>query len=119
MVRGIKRRAGLFLMLTGWLHTAVGLILYRKQLQEILADGLWNTAPEGEWEAMTVFWFMMFGFMLIYLGYTADWLLKKKGIAPPPAFGWILLAICLAGVVVMPVSGFWLVLPQAWILLRN
>ncbi len=118
MVSKTKRQVGLLLILTGLLHTIVGLFGYMEQLQPIIADGLWNTVGEGQWERATAFWFMMFGFMLIFLGYTADWLMKKRGIAPPAAFGWMLLVVCLAGVVVMPVSGFWLGLPQAWILLR-
>lgn len=114
-----KRQVGLLLMLTGLLHTVVGLIIYMNQLQPIVTDGLWNSVVEGQWERATVFWFLMFGFMLIFIGYTADWLMKKKGIAPPAGFGWILLTVCLLGVIVMPASGFWLGLPQAWILLRK
>lgn len=119
MVGRIKRQVGLLLMLTGLLHTVVGLFGYMNQLNPIVADGLWNTVSEGQWERTTAFWFMMFGFMLIFLGYTADWIMKKKGITLPAAFGWMLLAVCLVGVVIMPVSGFWLGLPQAIILLRN
>ncbi|WP_373232402.1 DUF6463 family protein [Cohnella sp.] len=114
-----KRQVGLLLMLTGLLHTVVGLFGYMEQLQLIAADGLWNTVEEGQWERTTAFWFMMFGFLLMILGYTADWLMKKKGIEPPTVFGWMLLLLCLTGAVIMPVSGFWLVLPQAWILLRS
>ena len=119
MVSGIKRQVGLLLMLTGLLHTVVGLIIYMKQLQPIVAGGLWSTVGEGQWDRGTAFWFMMFGFLLILLGYTADWLMKKKEIALPAAFGWTLFAVCLIGAVVMPVSGFWLGLPQAWILMRK
>lgn len=116
MASGIKRQMGLALMLTGWLHTVVGLIEYRNELQLMVSNGLWNTVVDGEISA--AFWFMMSGFLLILLGYIADWLMKKKEISPPPAFGWTLLVVCLVGAIAMPVSGFWLVLPQAWILLR-
>ncbi len=119
MVSGIKRQVGLFLMLTGLIHTLFGLVFYLEQLQPIVVEGLWNTVEEGQWEQGAAFWFMMFGFMLIFVGYTADWLMKKKGIAPPAGFGWMLLAVCLIGAIIMPVSGFWLGIPQAWLLLRN
>ncbi|UJF35568.1 DUF6463 family protein [Paenibacillus hexagrammi] len=117
MVNGIKRQMGLTLMLTGFLHTIVGLILFFKQLLPMISEGLWNTVRHGEWERGTAFWFIMFGFVLIVLGYLADWIMKKAGIPAPSIFGWMLLAICLIGVIVMPVSGFWLGLPQALILL--
>jgi hypothetical protein len=106
MVSGIKRQVGLLLMLTGLLHMVLVLFSNRKQLQSIVADGFWNTVADGQWERTTAFWFLMVGFMLIILGYTADWLMKKKGIAPPAAFGWMLLTVCVVGVVVMPASGF-------------
>lgn len=119
VVRKSKRQVGLLLMLTGLLHTVVGLIIYMKHIFPIITEGVWNTVQEGQWERLTGFWFMMFGFLLILLGYLTDWLMKKMGIPPPAAFGWLLLAICLFGAVAMPVSGFWLCLPQAWILMRK
>lgn len=119
MVSGIKRQVGLFLILTGLIHTVFGLVVYSGQLEPIIADGLWNTVAEGQWDRATGFWFLMFGFLLMLVGYIANWLMKKKGIAPPASFGWMLFAICLAGVIVMPASGFWLGLPQAWMLLRK
>ncbi|WP_169082398.1 DUF6463 family protein [Paenibacillus sp. PL91] len=119
MVSGIKRQIGLLLMLTGLLHTAVGLFVFTKQLLPIAAEGVWNTVKEGQWERETAFWFMMFGFLLLLLGYLVNWLLKKKGISPPAAFGWLLLILSLIGSIAMPVSGFWLALPQAWILTRR
>ncbi|MEJ8548667.1 DUF6463 family protein [Brevibacillus borstelensis] len=119
MVSGVKRHVGLMLMLTGLLHTVYGLIAYMKQLQPIVAEGLWNTVADGQWDRATAFWFLIFGFMLIVLGYTVDWLMKKKGIAPPVSLGWMLFTICLIGVIVMPSSGFWLGLPQAWLLIRK
>lgn len=118
MVSGVKRQVGLFLMLTGLLHNVIGLILYGAELQPIVTDGLWNTLSEGQWERFAAFWFMMFGFLFMLLGFMTDWLLKKKGLAPPAAFGWMLLVLSLTGAVIMPMSGFWLVVPQAWLLLR-
>ncbi|NRR24736.1 DUF6463 family protein [Brevibacillus sp. MS2.2] len=116
MVNGIKRQMGFTLILTGLLHTVVGLLFYAKPLQQIVANGFWNAVGQEEDAA---FWFMMFGFLLMLLGYMADWLMKKKGMEPPAAFGWTILGICVVGVIAMPVSGFWLALPQAGILLRK
>ncbi|WP_246021793.1 DUF6463 family protein [Paenibacillus zeisoli] len=114
-----KQQIGVLIMLTGLLHTGVGLILFTKYLLPILSEGVWNTVQEGQWERGTSFWFMMFGLLFIMLGYITDWLVRKRGISPPAAFGWMLFALCVLGVVIMPVSGFWLGLPQAWILTRK
>ena len=118
MVQGIKRHMGVVLMITGSLHTAIGFLIYAQELQLMVANGWWNTVGDKT-VATAAFWFMVTGFLLILLGHTADWLMKKQGIAPPVTFGWTLLLVCLAGAIAMPVSGFWLVLPQAWILLRK
>ncbi|EST54231.1 hypothetical protein T458_12760 [Brevibacillus panacihumi W25] len=119
MVSGIKRHVGLTLMLTGLFHNILGLVGFMTQLQPMVAEGLWDTVGNGQWDRATAFWFLMLGFMLILFGYTVDWLMKKKGIAPPVSLGWMLFAFCLIGVIVMPTSGFWLGLPQAWLLLRK
>ncbi|MBH5319616.1 hypothetical protein I6N90_17610 [Paenibacillus sp. GSMTC-2017] len=119
MVIGIKRHVGVMLMLTGLLHTVVVLIFGATQLQIIVAEGFWNTVGSGQGDRDAVFWSLLFGFMIIVTGYMVNWILKHKGIVPPAGFGWILLAVGLIGVIMMPVSGFWLVLPQAVILIRN
>lgn len=118
MVSGAKRHVGLMLMLTGFLHVIYGLIAYASQLQPLVTEGLWGTVADDQWDRGTAFWFTMFGFLLMLLGYMVDWLIKKKGIVPPAALGWMLLSVCLIGAIVMPASGFWLGLPQAWLLLR-
>ncbi|WP_166245883.1 DUF6463 family protein [Paenibacillus turpanensis] len=118
-VRKIKQQVGVLLMLTGLLHSGVGLTIYMKHLLPIFSEGVWDTVQEGDWELGTSFWFMMFGFLLILLGYLTDWMIKKGKISPPAAFGWMLFLLCVIGAVTMPISGFWLGLPQAWILTRK
>ncbi|MFC4104134.1 DUF6463 family protein [Paenibacillus xanthanilyticus] len=120
-VSGLKRQMGLCLVLTGLLHTVVGLALFTPDLIPIVTEGFWDTVV-GEERLIhreNAFWFMMFGFVLMLLGYAVDWMLKKLGATPPVALGWLLMATCLLGAVIMPVSGFWLGLPQAWILARR
>jgi len=118
MVSKTKRQMGLTLILTGLLHTIVGLFVFMEQLEPLFTEGLWNTVKDGQFERGAAFWFMMFGFLLMIVGYLADWLMKRKEIAPPAAFGWMILIICVIGVIFMPNSGFWLGIPQGVILLR-
>ncbi|WP_016741377.1 MULTISPECIES: DUF6463 family protein [Bacillales] len=47
MVSGIKRQMGFTLILTGLLHTIVGLFLYAKPLQQIVANGFWLGIPQA------------------------------------------------------------------------
>lgn len=119
MANGIKRQVGLLLSLTGVFHSIIGLFIFADLLLPIVTEGFWSTVEEGDWGRSTAFWFMMFGFLLILIGCMVDWQLKKTKIQPPAAIGWTLLAIGVIGAVIMPVSGFWLVLPQAWLLIRN
>ncbi len=55
------------------------------------------------------FWFIFFGFLLIVFGALIDWC-ESKGIKLPLFLGWGLLTITIIGVMLMPVSGFWLVI---------
>ena len=63
----------------------------------------------GQPERMWAFWFLYFGFVLLLVGELLVWL-AASGHAVPRFVGWALLARTLVGVVVMPASGFWLML---------
>jgi hypothetical protein len=60
----------------------------------------------------TAFWHPMFGAMAVILGGLVHW--SQARTATVPGFlGWSLLALCVVALVLMPVSGFWIILPQA------
>ena len=48
------------------------------------------------------------------VGYLADWIERVAGRALPRGLGWTLLGITLAGVIVTPLSGCWLLFPAAF-----
>ena len=54
----------------------------------------------------------MFGAMTLILGGLVHWAQDRTGTLPS-FLGWSLLALGLAGVVLMPFSGFWMILPLA------
>ncbi len=59
---------------------------------------------------------MFFGGLFVILAGQVHWALARTGTVP--AFlGWGLLVLGSGGVILMPASGFWLVLPQAVLLL--
>jgi len=102
----MKRWIGRAIIVVGLLHTVFGLITFRQILAVLLHEGLINTVnmqPERE----MAFWFIYCGFFMLILGALVDYC-ESKGVRLPRAIGWGLLAVSLVGVIVMPVSGFWL-----------
>lgn len=105
----MKRWIGIYLMVIGVLHTAVGTVLFRPTLQRLVAEGVWNTLGKVP-ERHLAFWYLMVGLALIVLGALIDW--NEKNRVPLPgrlAAGVALIA--LVGVVMMPLSPFWLLVP--------
>jgi hypothetical protein len=116
----MRRFCGPLLIATGVLHLLVGLMFYVRPLTAIARDGFFNAvtpdlaAPAFDRDA--AFWFMFFGVMILILGALMHW--SQARIGSLPAFlGWALLSLGVAGVILMPLSGFWLVLPQAVLVL--
>jgi hypothetical protein len=111
------RYTGEMLVTTGLLHTAVGGTLYHKQLTEIAGAGL-IASVEPHRDRETAFWFLMTGAGLMTTGQLARWTHARTGTLPA-ALGWNLLATSAVGALLMPVSGFWLMIPQALLVLAG
>lgn len=124
-----KARSGLLLMATGALHQVVGLLAGlnlielpggggRKPLLEIAQAGV-LAAVEPDLLRSAFVWFILFGFLVLMVGDLARrW--ERTGRSLPAAFGAQVIALALLGIVLLPVSGFWLCLPQgAWIVMQG
>jgi hypothetical protein len=107
-------RVGTLLVATGVLHNLVGFAMGAPWLVEIAADGFVG-AIEPEPMRMTLFWFVWFGWMLIFAGGLLGELERRGGI--PAVFGWGLLGVAVGGGLAIPASGFWLAVPQALLIL--
>jgi hypothetical protein len=116
---------GLLLLWIGVIHTLVGLAAglgvpgvapaalgTRRPLAEILSGGLVGAVEPDPWR-MILFWFLFFGFAIMILAW---WLHRSEraGHPVPRALAWQLGGLALLGGVLIPASGFWLVLPVAW-----
>lgn len=112
----VRRYSGYLLMLTAVLHMLLGLLLFWQPLRAMLQAGLFNSIAAEASRGMA-FWFLLFGMLLFLVGQSMQWSLAQCG-RVPRSVSWGLLGIALVGCVVMPVSGFWLVIPQVWLLLR-
>ena len=123
--------AGIALLIIAGIHTAFGLLVGLRllpdpEMQRLVGERvpLLELKPVFlqqvplELAPLTMFWFLFFGLAVVPLGALVRHLEKQR--QPVPHFvGYHLLALCLAGVLFMPASGFWFVLLPAWIILRR
>lgn len=100
------------LIATGALHNAIGFIIGASVLGDIASEGFFNTVVMQP-DRNATFWFLFSGFALMLMG-----LLVLELRRVPKTFAWSLLVLSLIGVILMPASGFWLVLAQAVYMLR-
>ncbi len=112
----MKRWIGLAVMGTAVLHTVVGLIFATQPLLDVLNAGVFN-AVDPHFDRMAAIWFLLFGVLLFLLAMFVQWALQATGTLPA-SVGWGVLIMCVVGVILMPVSGFWLGIIEAIIMLR-
>ncbi len=110
------RLCGPLLVATGALDVLYVFVFHSKQLAAIAQDGFFNAVDPSvayaTFDRETAFWHLTFGLTAVILGALIYWSQNRMGTLP--AFlGWALLALGVFGVVLMPVSGFWVILPQA------
>ncbi|NOU94368.1 hypothetical protein GC093_14230 [Paenibacillus sp. LMG 31456] len=116
----LKKYSGEMLAWTAALHTVVGIVVYWKQIADIASDGFINAIePQLHANRAAAFWFLSFGLLLFMLARLMNWLIRVKGTDVPKFVGVHLLVLSLIGVFFMPVSGFWLVIPQAVVIIRR
>lgn len=84
----------------------------RRLFSEIAAAGLVGGVEPDAWR-MLLFWFLFFGFVTMILGWFIH-TVERAGHRPSRAVAWQLGALALAGGLLIPASGFWLVLLVAW-----
>jgi len=92
-------------------HTVVGIMLFGNVYTEMLSNGLFGSV-NSEITALAT-WFMMFGFLLLITSLVISVIEKQEALEIPNSIGVLLLALTTLGVILMPVSGFWLVYPAA------
>jgi hypothetical protein len=106
--------AGWLLLAVAALHATFGLWIGRHALLAMARDGFVN-AVDPHLDRMLVFWFLLMSPFLWIVGRFALWL-ASDGTPPPVWLGRSLLAMALICALLMPVSGFWLILaPATWL----
>ena len=107
--------AGWLLMAIAFIHAAFGLWMGRRPLLAIAREGFTN-AVDPHLDRNVVFWFLLASPLLWMVGRLALWL-ADEGQRPPAWLGRDLLALAVLGIVLMPASGFWLILAPAALLI--
>jgi hypothetical protein len=119
----MKRISGYLLLILGFLHVALGVVSGWPQVKAIFAYGVWNALGQQPQAACinnlvcmqlnAIWWFISLGLMIILFGALCIWIERTLKRAIPAFIGWLLLVISAMGAVVIPISGFWLVLAIA------
>jgi len=107
----MKAWIGKTIMAIGVLHTLVGIFAFRARLGDLAREGLVNTIGRSE-ERQFTFWFLICGIVLTILGAAVNWV-ERTGLPFPRFLGWAVFLVASTVVVVMPVSGAWLLLVPA------
>jgi hypothetical protein len=105
-----RRWIGRWILVVGVLHSLLGLGVYIDSVVAVVREGLWNTVALVQGRPLA-FWFIAAGFLVALVGALTGWI--EARMEPPRFLGWTLLAFAVVGIVMMPVSGFWLLLPAA------
>ncbi|WP_372771619.1 DUF6463 family protein [Pseudoalteromonas sp.] len=92
-------------------HTVVGIMFFGSIYNEMLSNGLLSSV-NSEKTALAA-WFILFGFLLFITSLAISVIEKNDALKIPNIIGVSLLVLTTLGVVLMPVSGFWLVYPAA------
>ena len=115
----LERLLGPALVLIGIVHLSLTFVLFPDAVQAIVDEGVAgaiSTTSHGDVQA--AFWFALFGPALMFLGWMTSHALVHDDRALVGGLAWFLVGTAVAGVVIMPVSGFWTVLAVGVLMLR-
>lgn len=110
--------SGILLIITAILHTllAIAMMLKSGIFAEIVRNGVFNSIGTDFKLGMS-FWFFVCGIALWILGQVLHYYIKREQQPAPKFLGWFLLIFSIIGVCFVPLSGFWLFIPQGLIIL--
>lgn len=108
--------SGTLLTATGIIHTLYALFIGKAAFAAMWQAGLVNAAGKA-CDRHFALWFLICGIVLIFWGQTLQYYITREQKPAPAALGYSLLLFTAAGCIVIPVSGIWLFLPQALIII--
>jgi len=102
---------GKWLFAVGVIHLSFGIFFMHTTLAVLWSEGLLNTV-NGQPPREAVFWFLCTGIMMLIVGVLVDQA-ERQRLAIPRFVTWSFVVLTVIGVVVMPISGIWLLIPPA------
>jgi len=110
---------GRSILVVGTIHTLLGIVFLRGAFAQVLSNGVFGAVTLTVQSSMaTAFWFFVSGALALILGGLVHYL-ERIEVAFPAFLPWSLVALTIAGCVLMPVSAWWLLLaPVAGMYLR-
>ncbi|MDR2243926.1 MAG: DUF6463 family protein [Burkholderiales bacterium] len=108
--------SGWYLFVVGIIHNVVGVLVLQEVLRDIWNAGLINSVSD-QMDRNAAFWFLFTGFLFIYFGLQWQEHIRRYQEPLSKFSAWGLTAIVVSGLIIMPVSGFWIVLPLCFIML--
>jgi hypothetical protein len=112
----IWKYSGIFLIITGVIHNIVGIFLMYDIYWQIISSGFVN-AVAGDFGRWFAFWFFICGVFIIILGQVVHHYIQRDQRPAPVSLGWTLLVLSAFICIAEPVSGSWLFIPQALIII--
>ncbi len=103
------RWIGRWVMGVAIIHTVFTFVLFQAQIEALLNHRLYDSVTTPMIGAAT--WFFLFGPPLFLIGLLIDWAEKNTHAPLPRALTWGLSIITILGIVMMPESGFYLMIP--------
>ncbi|MCU6434266.1 DUF6463 family protein [Undibacterium sp. Jales W-56] len=100
------------------LHTMFACLVFGKIFIQVVQRGVFNSVGNDPLIAAAI-WFLLFGAVLALLGMAIHTLEQAGNFPSARSIGLGTLMLTILGVVLMPVSGFWLAFPPAIGLLRR
>lgn len=106
----MKAWIGKSIVVIGILHSIVGFVVFHKILSILASEFLFNTISlNSQPDRESAFWFFFTGFALLIIGALVNWI-ENRNADIPTFLSWSLLTVTTVGVIIMPISGFWLLL---------
>lgn len=106
----MTRWRGRWLLVVSAIHTAFAFVVFRAPLVSMAREGMFDTVREDPLRG-AVAWFVLFGGAVAIAALAVDQLERER--RSLRALGVAVFALFVLGVLWMPASGFWLVLPAA------
>ena len=100
---------GKWVFAVGVIHSLFGVAFMKTTLAVLWSERLFNTV-NGQPTREAVFWFLYSGSLLLIIGVLIDQT-ERHRLAVPWFVVWAFVLLTVVGLIVMPISGIWLLLP--------